>query len=496
MNLSPLMIFPVLFPIVSGMALMFFRPGTDEHRHRYETFVVLMNALLVFVSITRAGDGTLTLWRATETLALSFRMDELSKTFAVLVSVIWPLVTFYAFGYLKRRPPEDRFFAFFLTTLGILIGIAYAANFLTLYLFYELLTFATLPLVMHSLRREAIRAAAKYLVYSITGACLALTGFFFFHRYGVSTDFTPGGVLDAAKLAGKENLMLTASFLTLVGFGAKAGLVPLHAWLPTAHPVAPTPASAVLSGLITKAGVVAIIRTVYFLAGPRFLRGTWVQTTMLSLSLLTIFMGSMLAYMEKHLKKRIAYSSVSQVSYIVLGLMLLTPDGVTGALLQLVAHAFAKSCLFLSAGVIIYFRLPDSNYHYVDQLRGVGKELPVTLACFTLASMSLIGVPPTGGFVGKWFLAVGALNPGLGRMGLSGVIVLLISAVLTAGYLLPIAISAFFPGKDYDYERPLPPRPPLNMQIPLILLSVAALLAGVFAGPLVRYFGQFAATVL
>ena len=128
--------------------------------------------------------------------------------------------------------------------------------------------------------------------------------------------------------------MLTASFLTLVGFGAKAGLVPLHAWLPTAHPVAPTPASAVLSGLITKAGVVAIIRTIYFLAGPRFLRGTWVQTTVLSLSFITIFMGSMLAYMEKHLKKRIAYSSVSQVSYIVLGLMLLTPDGVTGALLS------------------------------------------------------------------------------------------------------------------------------------------------------------------
>ena len=160
------------------------------------------------------------------------------------------------------------------------------------------------------------------------------------------------------------------------------------------------------------------------------------------------------------------------------------------------AHAFAKSCLFLSAGVIIYFRLPDSNYHYVDQLRGVGKELPVTLTCFTLASMSLIGVPPTGGFVGKWFLAVGALNPGLGRMGLSGVIVLLISAVLTAGYLLPIAISAFFPGKDYDYETPMPPKPPLIMQIPLMLLSLAALLTGVFAGPLVRYFGQFAATVL
>ena len=473
------------------MALLLFPIRSQRLRHCYAASVTFINALLLFAAVFWAGEGTFTLWRVTESLALSFRLDALGKIFAVLVSVIWPPVTFYAFEYLKRRPPEERFFAFFLTTLGILIGIACAANFLTLYLFYELLTFATLPLVMHSQKQEAIRAAMKYLFYSITGACLALTGFFFFYRYGVSTDFTPGGVLDATKLVGKENLMLTASFLTLVGFGAKAGLVPLHAWLPTAHPVAPTPASAVLSGLITKAGVVAIIRTIYFLAGPRFLRGTWVQTTMLSLSLLTIFMGSMLAYMEKHLKKRIAYSSVSQVSYIVLGLMLLTPDGVTGALLQLVAHAFAKSCLFLSAGVIIYFRLSDSNYHYVDQLRGVGKELPVTLACFTLASMSLIGVPPTGGFVGKWFLAVGALNPGLGRMGVTGVIVLLISAVLTAGYLLPIAISAFFPGKDYDYETPMPPKPPLIMQIPLMLLSLAALLTGVFAGPLVRYFGQF-----
>lgn len=292
--------------------------------------------------------------------------------------------------------------------------------------------------------------------------------------------------------------MLTASFLTLVGFGAKAGLVPLHAWLPTAHPVAPTPASAVLSGLITKAGVVAIARTIYFLAGPRFLRGTWVQTTLIVLSLLTIFLGSMLAYMEKHLKKRIAYSSVSQVSYIVFGLMLLTPDGIKGALLQIVAHALAKTSLFLSAGMVIYFRLSRFNYHYVDQLRGVGKDLPVVMIGFTLASLSLVGIPPTGGFVGKWFLAVGALPPGLGWLGLSGVIVLLVSAVLTAGYLLPVVTSAFFPGKDYDEGsiEPMLSRPPANMQLPLTLLSTAALLTGVFAGPLVRYFGRFAATVL
>ena len=504
MNPALLAALPVAFPIFSGMALLLFPIRSQRLRHGYAASVTFINALLLLAAVLWAGEGTFTLWRVTESLTLSFRLDALGKIFTVLVSVIWPPVTFYAFEYLKHRPPEERFFSFFLTVLGILIGIACAANFLTLYLFYELLTFATLPLVMHSLRREAIRAAAKYLVYSITGACLALSGFFFFYWYGVSTDFTPGGVLDAARIAGKENLMLTAALLTLAGFGAKAGMTPLHAWLPTAHPVAPTPASAVLSGLITKAGVVAIARTIYFLAGPRFLRGTWVQTTLIVLSLLTILLGSMLGYMEKHLKKRIAYSSVSQVSYSVLGLMLLTPDGVTGALLQLVAHAFAKSCLFLSAGVIIYFRLPNSNYHYVDQLRGVGKDLPVVMIGFTLASLSLVGLPPTGGFVGKWFLAVGALNPGLGRLGLSGVIVLLVSAVLTAGYLLPIVTSAFFPGKNDFPEKnddegtiePMLSRPPTNMQLPLILLSTAALLTGVFAGPLVRYFGRFAATIL
>ena len=498
MNSALLTVLPIAFPLFSGLALLFFPIRRQNHRHRYVASVSIANALLLLAALFWAGEGTFTLWRVTESLTLAFRLDALARIFAVLVSVIWPPVTFYAFEYLKRRPPEERFFAFFLTVLGILIGAACAANFLTLYLFYELLTFATLPLVMHSLRKEAIRAAAKYLFYSILGACLALSGFFFFHRYGVSTEFVPGGVLKGAKLVGHEGVMRVAVFLTLVGFGAKAGLAPLHAWLATAHPVAPTPASAVLSGLITKTGVVAVARMIYFLSGPQFLRGTWVQTALILLSLLTVFLGSMLAYMEKHLKKRIAYSSVSQVSYVVFGLMLLTPEGLMGALLQIVAHAFAKSSLFLSAGMVIYFRLSRFNYHYVDQLRGVGKDLPVVMIGFTVASLSLVGVPPTGGFVSKWYLAMGALPPDLGWLGLAGVIVLLVSAVLTAGYLLPVVTSAFFPGKDYDEDaiEPMLSRPPSNMRTPVVLLSAAALLTGVFAGPLIRYFGRFASTVL
>ena len=159
---------------------------------------------------------------------------------------------------------------------------------------------------------------------------------------------------------------------------------------------------------------------------------------------------------------------------------------------------FIKSSLFLSAGMVIYFRLSRFNYHYVDQLRGVGKDLPVVMIGFTVASLSLVGVPPTGGFVSKWYLAMGALPPDLGWLGLAGVIVLLVSAVLTAGYLLPVVTSAFFPGKDYDEDaiEPMLSRPPSNMRTPVVLLSAAALLTGVFAGPLIRYFGRFASTVL
>lgn len=471
---------PVLFPIVTGFAL-FSRP-IFEDRHVYVGVMTFLTSAITFFSAIMTTGELITLWKITDTLSIAFRFDYPARAFACLVAFIWPLVTLYAFEYLRRRPPVDRFYAFFLSTFGILIGVAAAGNLLTLYLFYELMTFMTLPLVMHSQQREAIRATVSYLLYSLTGAALALGGFFFFQVYGVSMDFTPGGVLDMARITAEKNesMLLTVTFLTLVGFGAKAGLVPLHAWLPTAHPVAPTPASAVLSGLITKAGVIAMFRVVYYVVGADFLRGTWVQQAILLMALLTIFTGSMMAYAEKHLKKRIAWSTVSQVSYVVFAMMLLNPLGITGAVLQIAAHAMSKSCLFLSAGVVIYFTLEGANYHYADQLRGVGKELPITMTCFVLASISLIGLPVTGGFVAKWYMASGAL--GLGKLGIAGIIILMISALLTAGYLLPIVTDAFFPGEDYNYSRLVPLRLPWNMKIPLLLLSVGAVAAGLFAG--------------
>ena len=495
-NYPLLTFFPVIFPLFAGMLMLFLRIEDETRRHVYVELTTLLNAALTCAAVFLTDGETLVLWRITHSLSISFRVDAPARMFALLIAFIWPLVTQYAFDYLRHRPPEDRFFAFFLSTFGILLGVACAANFLTLYLFFELLTFMTLPLVMHSQRPEAISGAVRYLFYSLTGAAMALAGFFFFQVYAISTEFTPGGVLTTLQDPEQKKLMLTVTFITLMGFGAKAGLFPLHAWLPIAHPVAPTPASAVLSGLITKAGIIAMFRTIYFIAGPSFLRGTWVQTAIISLSLLTIFIGSMLAYVEKHLKKRIAYSSVSQVSYVILGLMLLTSEGLTGAMLQILSHAFAKSCLFLSAGVVIYFTMPGSNYHYADQLNGVGKELPFTMSCFTIASFSLIGLPVTGGCVAKWYTAVGAVDPSLGWLGLAGIAVLMISALLTAGYLMPIITDAFFPGADFDYSRLHPVHLSFNMRLPLILLSISSLLTGFFAGPLVDYFHRFAADLL
>ena len=179
---------------------------------------------------------------------------------------------------------------------------------------------------------------------------------------------------------------------------------------------------------------------------------------------------------------------MSQVSYVVFAMMLLNANGIRGAVLQIAAHAMAKSCLFLSAGVVIYFTMQGANYHYADQLRGVGKELPITMTCFALASVSLIGLPISGGFAAKWYMALGAL--GLGKLGIAGIAVLMVSALLTAGYLLPIVTDAFFPGEDYDYTRVVPLKLTINMKVPLLVLSAGAVLTGMFGGWIVDFVGS------
>lgn len=255
---------------------------------------------------------------------------------------------------------------------------------------------------------------------------------------------------------------------------------------------APCRASAVLSGVITKAGVLAIFRVVFYQFGADFIKGTWVQYAWVILSLITIFMGSTLAFKEQQLKKRLAWSSVSQVSYILFGLSLLTADGMTGALLHMVFHSIVKNGLFFVAGAVIYL----TNKTKVSELSAIGKQMPMTMLCFTVLSMSLIGLPPTSGFVSKWYLIVGALKAGINPLFQIGSVVLLVSAVLTAGYLLSICIKGFFPGvgvRVVDFEER---EPAWLMATPIAILSVLAIVMGMFPGALISLISNISGQLL
>ncbi|MDE6202647.1 MAG: proton-conducting membrane transporter, partial [Lachnospiraceae bacterium] len=280
--------------------------------------------------------------------------------------------------------------------------------------------------------------------------------------------------------------------LMLGGFGGKAGMVPMHAWLPTAHPVAPAPASAILSAVIVKVGVLAVVRVVYYIFGVSFLKGTWVQTVWMTLTLLTVFMGSMLAYREPVLKKRLAYSTVSQLSYILFGFSVMNAGSVTGGLLHVLCHGFIKAALFLCAGAVIYM----TGKTRVEELRGIGKEMPLLIWCYTIASLGLIGIPPTGGFISKWYLAEGALSSGIMGFNWIGPVILLVSALLTAGYLLPVTIYGFFPGADYDYGNLKKKEPSRLMTIPVLVLTVLSVLMGLFPEGIIDYLSRIVIKIM
>lgn len=469
-------------------------PGEGKNTSVY---VLAMGALLAAAALAMwvawSGDKSVTLLYLMEDIPIFFQIDQIGRWFATLTAVVWILVGIYSIVYMRHEGEEKRFFGLYLLVYGVLVCLDFAGNLVTMYLFFELMTLTSFLLVMHNGTREAIMAALKYLYYSLCGAYMGLFGIYFLYRYCGSSAFVSGGVLNIEVAGSQEGILLVAVFLMLVGFGAKAGMFPLHAWLPTAHPVAPSPASAALSGVIVKSGVLAIIRVVYYIVGPELLRGTWVQYTWMALALATVFMGSLLAYREPVLKKRLAYSTVSQVSYILFGLAVLSPEGFAGALLHVAFHGVVKSGLFLTAGVF----LSCCGKRRVEELIGIGRRMPAVLWSFTLLSLALIGIPPACGFVSKWHLAQGALGADIGAWGYAGIAVLLISALLTAGYLLPVTMKGFFPGgQAASATETSRQEPPPAMLAPLLILAVLALGMGLFPGILTDYAENIAALVL
>ena len=509
-----LILFSIFVPIIAGVLLLIMKDQTqgavsspahssqpksgnsDAGNSRRQLLFLtgiayLLTGALVIAALVTARNESFTLFHMAEDLPVCFGIDEMSVVFSILTMIIYICAGFFSFEYMKHESWEKRYYGFYLIVFGVQNALCFAGNLVTLYLFFEMLTLTSMPLVLHNGSRESIMAGLKYLFYSLCGAYMALFGVYFIWKNSDTLAFTAGGVLNASAKSHSQ-VLLIAAFVMLIGFGVKAGMFPMHAWLPAAHPVAPAPASAVLSAIIVKGGVLAIVRTVYYIFGTSFLKGTWVQTAWLILTLTTVFMGSMLAYREPVLKKRLAYSTVSQLSYILFGLAMMNTSSVTGGLLHVLAHGFIKTALFLTAGAVIY----TTGKTRVDELRGIGKEMPLTMWCYTIVSLGLIGIPPTGGFISKWYLAVGSLGSDMPVFRWLGPTILLVSALLTAGYLLPLTIQGFLPGADYDYTHLKKREPALWMTVPILIMTVLSVLIGLFPGVIADWIMEVVTTIV
>ena len=509
-----LILLSILIPLLTGIFLLVSGAGSvrrydakpTSQRRTTDTggrkrLLIITGACLLLTDVVTisalftAYGTSFTLFSLTDSLPLIFAVDALSVLFAALALIVMTCAGFFSFAYMKQEQKEQRYYGFYLIVFAILNALCFAGSLITFYLFFELLTLSSMPLVLHNGSREAVMAGLKYLFYSLCGAYMALFGIYFVYQYSGTLVFTAGGVLQTVDASATgltadpsaTGLLLITAMIMLIGFGVKAGMVPLHAWLPAAHPAAPAPASAVLSAVIVKAGVLALIRTVYYIFGASFLRGTWVQTAWLALTLITVFMGSMLAYREPVLKKRLAYSTVSQLSYILFGLAVMDVQAVNGSCLHVLAHGLIKASLFLCAGAIIH----TTGKTRVDELRGIGKQMPLTMWCYTIVSLGLIGIPPTGGFISKWYLAVGSLSGAPSLFRFLGPAILLISALLTAGYLLPLTIHGFLPGDDYDYAAHTKREPSLFMTIPILIMTILSVLIGLFPTALIDFLTHF-----
>lgn len=481
----------ILLPIITGILIPLLPFRKRSHKEIFLESAVILNSILVWYLLLHHSESTFLLAHFTGDLNISFRVDGMSMVFAGLVSGLWPFATLYAFEYMTKEKHENTFFLFYTMTYGVTLGIAFAANLLTMYFFYELLTLVTVPLVMHTLTREAVLASRKYLYYSLGGAAFAFIGLIMIIVYGSTTDFILGGVLDLAKIGDRTNILLLIYVMAFMGFGVKAAVCPFNSWLPQAG-VAPTPVTALLHAVaVVKSGAFAIIRLTYYSFGTEFLRGTWAQTTVMIVVMFTIVYGCSRALKETHIKRRLAYSTISNLSYILFGAVIMTPLGLTGAITHLVFHAVMKISSFFCAGAIMH----QTDKRYVHELNGLGYKMPCIFGIFTISALALMGVPGLAGFISKWNLA-GAAVDSKNPLAYGGIACLLISALLTAIYMLSIVVRAFFPGKDFDDSSIQDAHDPnWKMLLPLFVFTVFIILFGVHSQPIVDFFYDVAAGV-
>lgn len=483
-----MMLAAILLPIAGSIPIPLIKWKKRSVMFIYMEILVCVTSVLVASLLLNPPGEVFTVLYFTGNLAIELQVDGLSTVFAGIIAALWPFAILYSVEYMRHEERERTFFMFYTMTYGVTLGISLSGNLLTMYFFYELLTLVTLPLVMHTLTREAILASRKYLYYSLGGAAFAFIGLIFVIIYGSSMNFVYGGVLDLAKVGGRTNVLLLIYVFAFCGFGVKAALCPFNSWLPQAS-VAPMPVTALLHAVaVVKSGAFAIMRLTYYSFGADFIRGTWAQSVVMTLTVITIVYGCSRAVKETHLKRRLAYSTISNLSYILFGITIMTPAGFLGALTHMVFHAVMKICAFFCVGSVMC----KTGRQYVYEIDGFGKKMPKVFACFTISALGLMGVPGFAGFISKWNLATAAVS-GENMLAYVGVGALLLSALLTAIYMLNIVVRAFFPGKDFNFaklESIADPEP--VMWIPLAVFAAVIILFGVYSTPIVKFLGDVA----
>ncbi len=465
MSTEKLILGALLAPLIGAVAIGLGAKLSDNVREAATLITALILCAIVWTivpEVLAGGRPQLTLAEVVPGIEIAFRIEPLGMLFAALASSLWIINSIYSIGYMRgnKEKNQTRFYIFFAVALSATIGIAFSANLFTLFLFYELLTLSTYPLVSHKGDENSVRSARVYLgVLLTTSIGLLLPAIIWTYLVAGTGDFTVGGIL-AGKLQGPAVGLLLGLFVFGVG---KAAVMPVHRWLPAAM-VAPTPVSALLHAVaVVKAGVFTVTKVIVYIFGVDFLfaepSGAW----LLYAAAFTVISASVVALRQQNLKRLLAYSTIAQLSYVVMAAAILKPLAEIGAAVHIVAHAFGKITLFFAAGAI-YVASKKTEVH---QLRGIGHQMPWTMGAFTIGALSMIGVPPTGGFVSKWYILAGAFQAD----NYVAVATIILSTVLNAAYFLPIIYLAWFaqpkaPQADHG-EAPFPA---------VFALSVTALL--------------------
>lgn len=461
-----------LLPIAASALLWFIRFPKRLYKLIYVETVTLLTSVGVFVALFTKDQSVIEIFRISDSFVLSFSMDGASSVFIGLAALLWPFASLYAFEYMHHEKREGKFFVFYTLAYGVTILLAAANNLFTMYVFYECLSLVTIPLVEHGQDKESFRAARTYMIYLIGGASLGFAAMVMVNAHHADP-FLLGGIMDEGA---RDILTLRLSYaFAFLGFAAKAAVFPLCRWLPKAS-VAPTPVTALLHAVaVVNAGVYAVMRITYYVYGPDFMYGTYIQSILLVLTAFTVAYGAIRAVRESHFKRRLAWSTVSNLSYMLSSLMLMTAGGMAAALTHMVFHGLVKIVLFFTAGAV----LVCTGKTRVRELHGLAKHMPVTFAAFLIAGLALTGLPPLCGFFSKFMLIDEMLAFGSWQ-GIVCASALIVSAVCTAVYIFSVAIPAYFSHPVHELEGNHDPH--LPMRFVLIALSVLIVIVSLNSG--------------